>query len=155
MVPVDNLEFLVDVKSFWQHPCTNVTYPVATAQYPLSITYSEQLWQCWLGGWKSIWQIKMWVMWCWHGYLSVAGCKWFAYSPADAIVTASSFASLKFRIVCLSGTFNIAFSALKLLVGQQEGQPACKKLSGRVCLVQCADLHKAELMPLLLIILFQ
>jgi len=27
---------------------------------------------------------------------------------------------------------NIAFSALMLLVGQQEGHPACKKLSGRV-----------------------
>jgi len=26
--------------------------------------------------------------------------------------------------------FNFAFSALMLLVGQQEGHPACKKLSG-------------------------
>jgi len=76
-------------------------------------------------------------------------------SPADAIVTASSFASLKFRIVCLSGTFEIAFSALKPLVGRQEGQLACEKLSRRVCLDQCADLHMVELMPLPLIILFQ
>ena len=29
-------------------------------------------------------------------------------------------------------TFTSAFSALMLLVGQQEGHPACKKLSGEV-----------------------
>jgi len=31
-----------------------------------------------------------------------------------------------------SGTFTFAFSALTLLVGRQEGHPACKKLSGGV-----------------------
>jgi len=31
--------------------------------------------------------------------------------------------------------FMIAFSALTLLVGQQEGHPACKKLSGGVLVV--------------------
>ena len=46
-----------------------------------------------------------------------------------------------------------AFSALTLLVGQQEGHPACKKLewwgAGMVvCLEWCADLHMAQLMPL-------
>ena len=40
-----------------------------------------------------------------------------------------------------------------LLVGQQEGHPACKKLSGGVlvwffCLERSADLHMAQLMPL-------
>jgi len=45
----------------------------------------------------------------------------------------------------------VAFSALTLLVGQQEGHPASKKLSGRV-LEQGADLHTAQLMPLLLTI---
>ena len=45
------------------------------------------------------------------------------------------------------------FSALTLLVGRQEGHPACKKLewwgTGMViCLEQGADLHKAQLMPL-------
>ena len=38
-----------------------------------------------------------------------------------------------------------------LLVGWQEGHPACKKLSGVgmvVCLEQGADLHLAQLMPL-------
>jgi len=42
-----------------------------------------------------------------------------------------------------------AFSALTLLVGRQEGHPACKKLSGMViCLERGADLHMAQLMPL-------
>jgi len=43
-----------------------------------------------------------------------------------------------------------AFSALTLLVGQQEGHPACKKLSGRVLawLSVWGDLHMAQLMPL-------
>ena len=39
-----------------------------------------------------------------------------------------------------------------LLVGWQEGHPACKKLSGGagvvICLEQAADLHMAQLMPL-------
>ena len=45
-----------------------------------------------------------------------------------------------------------AFSALMLFIWQQEGRPACKKLSGRVlawlCLERGADLHIAQLMPL-------
>jgi len=46
-----------------------------------------------------------------------------------------------------------AFSALTLLVGWQEGHPACKKTeywgAGVViCLEQGADLHTAQLMPL-------
>jgi len=45
------------------------------------------------------------------------------------------------------------FSALMLLVGQQEGHPACKKLSGGVlawlsCLELSAELHMAQRMPL-------
>ena len=60
----------------------------------------------------------------------------------------------KINIVCcyLGNTF--AFSALTLLVGRQEGHPACKKQSGgvlawlSVCLEQDADLHMAQLMPL-------
>jgi len=39
-----------------------------------------------------------------------------------------------------------------LLVGRQEGHPACKKLSGGagvvICLERGADLHTAQLMPL-------
>ena len=46
-----------------------------------------------------------------------------------------------------------AFSALTLLVGRQEGHPACKKTErwggGMViCLERGADLHMAQLMPL-------
>jgi len=46
-----------------------------------------------------------------------------------------------------------AFSALTLLVGRQEGHPACKKTdwwgAGMViCLEKGADLHMAQLMPL-------
>jgi len=43
----------------------------------------------------------------------------------------------------------LAFSALMLLVGRQEGHLACKKLSGGViCLERGTDLHMAQLMPL-------
>jgi len=39
----------------------------------------------------------------WHGYLSGARCKLFACGPADAAATPLSLASVKFRIVYLSG----------------------------------------------------
>jgi len=45
----------------------------------------------------------------------------------------------------------VAFSALMLLVGRQEGHPACKKTVVGCwcgCLEQVADLHMAQLMPL-------
>ena len=47
----------------------------------------------------------------------------------------------------------LAFSALTLLVGRQEGHPACKKTewwgAGMViCLERGADLHMVQLMPL-------
>ena len=46
-----------------------------------------------------------------------------------------------------------AFSALTLLVGRQEGHPACKKTEWLgvgvvICLERGADLHTAQLMPL-------
>jgi len=45
-----------------------------------------------------------------------------------------------------------SFSALTLLVGQQEGHPACKKTEWWgagvvICVEQCANLHMAQLMP--------
>jgi len=48
---------------------------------------------------------------------------------------------------------DLAFSALTLLVGRQEGHPACKKTewSGAgvvICLERGADLHTAQLMSL-------
>ena len=39
----------------------------------------------------------------WHGYLSGASCKSFAYGPADASATSSSLAPVKSRMVYLSG----------------------------------------------------
>ena len=47
----------------------------------------------------------------------------------------------------------IAFSALTLLVGRQEGHPACKKTEWWgtgvvICLERGADLHVVQLMPL-------
>ena len=49
--------------------------------------------------------------------------------------------------------YYVAFRALTLLVGRQEGHPACKKLEWRgagvvICLERGADLHTAQLMPL-------
>jgi len=54
--------------------------------------------------------------------------------------------------LCLFFTF-FAFSALTLLVGWQEGHPACNKTecwgAGMViCLERGADVHMAQLMPL-------
>jgi len=61
----------------------------------------------------------------------------------------------------LTELLQYAFSALTLLVGQQEGHRACKKTfewweAGVVmCLAQGADLHMAQLIPLLLTLLLQ
>jgi len=56
--------------------------------------------------------------------------------------------TLKFLLLLFSSECR---SALMLLVGRQEGHPACKKLSAGVviCLERDADLHTAQLMPLL------
>jgi len=60
----------------------------------------------------------------------------------------------KVQTITLTGPFlqidlPCAFSALTLLVGRQEGHPACKKLSGGVIrLERGADLHMAQLMLL-------
>ena len=56
-------------------------------------------------------------------------------------------------ILCVLVAPEFAFSALTLLVGRQEGHPACKKLewwgAGMfICLERGADLHMAQLMPL-------
>ena len=63
--------------------------------------------------------------------------------------TARQFASCKSYIKFILSY--MAFSALTLLVGWQEGHPACKKLSGGVLewlsVYSKADLHVAQLMP--------
>jgi len=53
-----------------------------------------------------------------------------------------------FNHVCYLNVNVEAFSTLTLLVGWQEGHPACKKLSGVMLACLCADLHMAQLMPL-------
>jgi len=55
------------------------------------------------------------------------------------------------RMVCVCGV--LAFSALTLLVGWQEGHPACKTTEWWgagvvICLQRGANLHMAQLMPL-------
>jgi len=57
------------------------------------------------------------------------------------------------HIIFLSQYTQGAFSALTLLVGQQEGHPACKKTEWWgagvvICLERTADLQMAQLMPL-------
>jgi len=90
----------------------------------------------------------------WSGYLSGARCANDLHGPADATATPSSLASLKSRMVYLSGAalsrlswkkrplngcssrvVIISCNALMLLVGQKEGHPTCKKLSGGQCWV--------------------
>jgi len=57
------------------------------------------------------------------------------------MLAGKNFSKMTNCVVC-----DYAFSALTLLVGRQEGHPACKKLSGEVlawlfCLERGADLH--------------
>jgi len=59
---------------------------------------------------------------------------------------------MRFLIECVLLP-SVKFSALTLLVGRQEGHPACKKTERWgagvvICLEQGADLHMAQLMPL-------
>ena len=64
---------------------------------------SSVLWHCWLDIRKSICLIKNWGMTCRHGFLSKVSCKWFAYGPVDTTAIPSSLASLKSKLVYLSG----------------------------------------------------
>jgi len=61
------------------------------------------LWCCWLSGRKGIRPVKTewWGTPYWHGYLSGARCKWFAYGPADATATPLSLVPVKSRMVYL------------------------------------------------------
>jgi len=67
-------------------------------------------------------------------------------------VCAGQFGVFVYLIIIIY-TPTIAFSALILLVGRQEGHPACKKtewwvVGVVVCLERGADLHTAQRMPL-------
>ena len=50
---------------------------------PFSALMPSVLWHWCLGIRKSMQCVKTWVLRCWHGYLSGASCKWFAYGPGD------------------------------------------------------------------------
>ena len=94
---------------------------------------------------------------CWCGCLSGARCRLFAYGPADATASQNPIISCLIQIqtnfaflvsaylgcpgkeaakqITTEGMIQkkkFAFSALTLLVGWQEGHPACKNLSGEV-----------------------
>jgi len=81
-------------------------------------------------------------------------CRWISVSQQPRLGTAGICCSKVFLPKCCRCAFSAcAFSALTLLVGRQEGHPACKKTewwgAGMViCLEQGADLHMAKLMPL-------
>jgi len=74
-------------------------------------------------------------------------------------VTEGNLASKQEGYLATKNLFHLSqkvLSALTLLVGWQEGHPACKKLSGRMLvwlsLGQGTDLNMAQLMPLSLTI---
>ena len=65
----------------------------------------------------------------------------------------SSYNYTQQHITIIQPLYRSTFSALTLLVGRQEGHPACKKIewwgAGMViCLERGADLHMTQLMPL-------
>jgi len=77
-----------------------------------------------------------------------------ALEPSRCCVFVHAYRCLCVVSICKS--FNLlfkTFSALMLLVGRQEGHPACKKTEWWgagvvISLERCADLHMAQLMPL-------
>ena len=75
----------------------------------------------------------------------------YVYAISFACFLLSHF-SVSMCVLCSAFSAS-AFSALTLLVGRQEGHPACKKTEWWgagvvICLERCADLHTAQLIPL-------
>ena len=84
--------------------------------------------------------LRFFVHWLFSWFLSLLNILW------ALLIRSKYLLSLTFLII-------IAFSALTLLVGRQEGHPACKKTEWWcggvvICLERGADLHMAQLMPL-------
>ena len=107
------------------------------------------LWRCWLGGRKGIRPVKNWVLGCWRGCLE-QGADLHMAQLFPLPLTVSCLSKIQIYFTFLVPAF--AFSALTLLVGWQEGHPACKNwvvrcwlgyLSGARC-----RLAYAQLMPL-------
>jgi len=90
-------------------------------------------------------------MWAWSTRCGVTVyCYFYVFRLTDK-------GKLLFAVIFLFNYANFirsAFSALTLLVGRQEGHPACKKAEWWwgagvvICLERGADLHIAKLMPL-------
>jgi len=90
-----------------------------------------------------------------HWVLSVVPVKQTAQHGWQTVLrcTVQHAQQLQYSTKQYSSSADSAFSALTLLVGRQEGHPACKKqewwCAGMVvCLEQSADLYMAQLMPL-------
>ena len=81
---------------------TNICYYCYYYYYCL-FPLPSVLWYCWLGIRKSIWPVKIWVMRCWHGYLSGARCKWFAYDLAHTTCLIKSEIGLTFLVPSYPG----------------------------------------------------
>ena len=88
------------------------------------------------------------IAWPHHRLMMSDRPEYSSLQPLDNDVSRSVHTNLATRL-CLS----FPFSALTLLVGRQEGHPACKKTEWWgagvvICLEEGADLHMAQLMPL-------
>ena len=130
----------------WHHPCIVALYGVCLAS-PLSVVMEHAV----------------------HGSLSNYLPSGRTLRPSQLAGAAEQIAQALHYLVCAaqlplpiknrtillvqSFTAHVAFSAVMLLVGRQEGHPACKKTewwgAGMVvCSERGADLHMAQLMPL-------
>jgi len=82
---VTNIKLMCTLKWMWNR---NWWLKANSAgSYNALMLLASVLWHCCLSGRKNIQPVKSWVMRCWHGYLSGAKCKWFAYGAADSFAT--------------------------------------------------------------------
>jgi len=90
------------------------------------------------------------VLWLWEQGCGVPGGRWqlkVVYILVFKVLIILLFEVNSFNFyVAFCSLSALAFSALTLLVGRQEGHPVCKKLV--IGLEQDADLHMAQLIPL-------
>ena len=90
------------------------------------------------------------VLWLWEQGCGVPGGRWqlkVVYILVFKVLIILLFEVNSFNFyVAFRSLSALAFSALTLLVGRQEGHPVCKKLV--IGLEQDADLHMAQLIPL-------
>ena len=87
-------------------------------------------------------------LWCMQIYLLISAL----YKLFACLLDFPTYLLLSV-LICFLTCLLLAFSALTLLVGQQEGHPACKKTEWWgagvvICLDRGANLHTTQLMPL-------